>query len=298
MSTIISRHGRKLGVLAAGVALCLGVVTSPSAWADDPAYQHVSVEPSKGWLQAGSDEQIVITGVSTCAGKLMRTILVNNDPKVASEISTDPVTGEWTYSIGAKKGVGTETGGGLLSVAFECKDSDSGVIIWNEQVDIPVTGISAPDGDLPVGEEIIITVDGFQPGETVTVTLSDGEATGASPGLIGSGVADSNGHADITIVIPKGCEFDTYKFTVEGADSARTFVAGLKVFSEGTTEVTPPPTTPTTPEEPDAPAAATGPIIDTGGTAIPAENLPLLGFSVVLLMGAGCALMAGRRVRS
>jgi len=287
MSTIFSRNRRRLGAVAAGAALCLGMITVPSAWAADPVYEYVTVDPAAAWVQLGTDQEIVVssTDAGVCTGILQAMLLKDGQPVGGGEIPAEE-NGEWEFTVfsAATDSLDGETGGGLAAIRFNCIDPSSGPI-WTETVPFAVTGLSVDNTTVPLGEDTTIQVDGFQPNETVTITLSDGAETGATPGEIGRGVADANGHADIIYRIPEKTGIDTYVFTVEGASSGRTFVAGLTVFSEEeTTEVTPPP----------APKA---PLVEGGGTAAPAENLPLLGFSVVLLMGAGLVLVAGRRVR-
>ena len=174
-------------------------------------------------------------------------------------------------------------------------------------VTIGVTSFDTKGGKL--GEDVDVTADGFFPGEEVTFTLSDGEATGANPGLIGTGTAQTGfvddegnadgvaGHVSTTVNIPTTVVNDTYVLTVKGTTSGRTFVSTITSGNfEETTEPggsTPGASAPAGSET--SAAAGTSVAVTTGGTASPSSVLPVLGFALVL-MGAA-TLLISRRVR-
>jgi len=291
---------KKMGIAVAGAALALGMVGLPSAFADD-APLPVTVSPEAGWVQAGGDTPLTISG-SNCTGdnEFGYTLFISSPGKSLWYPVAD--NGDWTLTLLTKDDDGIlssnvmnlsdATNGGLTTLQIFCMALTSSssahdpgnpsIAATYDDVDVAVTGRTPLPAGSTTGTDIPLQADGFQPGETVTFALSNGQATGINPGLVGSGVADENGHVVATINVPQETERDLYTFTVEGQDSHRTFVTQVTIGLDQAEE---------TPEAP-----ATTVMFPTGGTVVPGHSLALLGFGLIVFMGAIATLAIGRKV--
>ena len=283
---IISRHARKLGVVAAGAALLVGMVGVPSALADDA--HTLTTQPATGFIQSDSDQTIVVSG-DGCTGdnEFGYTIgLAQGEGVIPAPEDTLQDDGTWSveFSVGDFETTGSDGIGWWHRVWMYCLANpdpadDQGqftLVFEYDTVDIAVTDFYTEGG--PTNEDIPVEADGFAPDETVTFVLSDGQTTGVNPGLIGTGTADANGHVATTIKIPIDTPSDTYTITVRGSTSGRTYISPVTISEQ----------------EVGAPAEAedsnAGPsAINSGGTIAPVNTLPALGFGL-LLLGAGMLL--------
>jgi len=285
MSISVRRTARKLGVLAAGAALCIGMVGVPSAWADEDA--PITLSPAGGWVQWG--EEMVISGTD-CPGQA--SVMWSNTEEEWKEgmgagdgVSVD-ANGNWSYMLAGKDEDGnffsiTRDDGQAVIVA-SCwigdQFSDDATLVYTSGViHLAVTAVSVPSGS--TGEDIPAHAEGFLAGETVIFTLSD--ADGANPVEIGRGDADENGIVETTINVPITLAIGTYLFTARGSESDRTFIYSEYTISEDIK----------TSEEPNDDTSTSDKLVETGGTVVPSA-LPLIGCALVLM---GAILAIGRR---
>jgi len=291
MGTISSL--KKMGIAVAGAALTLGMVGLPSAFADEPATGTISVSPEAGWVAANDATASLVISGTGCTGDnefgYAVSIQVGEGGWQADTL--DPETGAWSDTLIGPDGtalsnyLSSTTHGGLVTLSAACwalsdpADLDAqpvGVIAY-DPITVAVVGRASVSGT--VGEDVQVEADGFLPGETVTFTVSDGVATGSTPGLVGTGVADENGHVSTTINVPESTVEDSYTFTVLGQTSGRSIVTTGLTVGNPPTEETP----------------ATTVMFPTGGAAVPGHSLALLGFGLIVLMGAIATLAIGRK---
>ena len=284
---IISRHARKLGVVVAGAALLVGTVGVPSALADDA--HTLTTQPASGFIQSDSDQTIVVSGDGCTGDNEFGYTIGLHAGEGAGLLPEDTVKddGTWSieFSVGDFETPGSDGIGWWARVSATCvanpdpadDQGQSTLVFTYDSVDIAVTDFYTEGG--PTNEDIPVEADGFAPGETVTFTLSDGQTTGVTPGLIGTGTADDvYGHVATTIKVPTDTPTDTYTLTVKGSTSGRTFISSIEITEQlaGPAEET----------------TTSGPSVNSGGTIAPVNTLPALGLGL-LMLGAG-ALLARR----
>jgi hypothetical protein len=135
----------------------------------------------------------------------------------------------------------------------------------------PGNGPTVSSTETTTGKTVTFTAGGFQPGSTVTVSVSDGRSFSLT--------ADSAGNISLSLSFSKA---GTYTVTASGVDAdgaARTVTASIVVNAAGTTTVSSNEGAPTT-------TASTPSSDDTGG-------LPFTGLELGAIAALGAATVIG-----
>jgi hypothetical protein len=127
------------------------------------------------------------------------------------------------------------------------------------------TDLRLSTGVADLGDELTLTAEGFEPGETVVFVMY------STPRILGTAVADANGVARLTTRIPQDVEMGRHTVRAIGGDSGRWNDAILVLVS---------------------PALPDDELAETGGVAF----APLGTATVLLLVGAA-AVTARRRLQ-
>jgi hypothetical protein len=114
-----------------------------------------------------------------------------------------------------------------------------------------------------------VTVAGFQPGESVQVTLY------STPVDLGIHQADSNGVVSVTFTVPSGLELGNHRVELVGGTSGRVFSVPFRVVAPRSAVV---------------PAASPGKLASTG-----VDVLPILGLGGLALTAGTVLMLAGTR---
>ena len=133
-------------------------------------------------------------------------------------------------------------------------------------------------GDVVPGGSVTVSGSGCQPGETVTITLTQVAATKAvgDSVVIATATTDANGAFTITFVVPEGTAVGSYTLTAN-CGGHQVGVGDLNVVAPGTATTTP---------------GSTTPIVRTGSDLTP---LGLVGAALITV--GGIILIATRTRR-